>query len=377
MANFSLKEAIFNNLDQFAANDSQNASEVKKVLEVLPQELDNEEIITWWKEQDINYALALINFLFWMWTTKRIEYHIFESAYETLNPLVSQSWQMPVEISSGLDLPLLEGGFLNREFSIFHYKFSPSNHGFQVSCELFPEPVNRMDNLDIVLDFMSFLLGKYDYGYLGFRSIPARKWKYQSRATIEGGTGPEVRQDMMDLDFHQIEEVIKHFSTVMPLITEGLSLPELLRVRHRAILDSSLESKLITLWSAIEAQWGQERKNNELLSEEEMEKLQESLTFLTEEKIDTVIKHVKRLNSKTKNDRIIAEIEEMNSLRGWDINKAIKDIFSLRSKFAHGGLLKEKEVGKVRNYISFMLQIIDELINYQLFEIGVHFARPS
>lgn len=377
MKTSSLREAIFSNLDQFPEDDSQSASKVKEALEVLPEELDNEKIIEWWEKQNDHYALALINFLFWMWTTKRIEYNVFELAYETLNPLVSQSWQMPIEISSGLDLPLLEGGFLNREFSIFQYKFSPANHGFQVNCEVFPEPVKKTDDFDAILDFMSFLIGKYNYGYLGFRSIPSRKWSYSSRTTIGSGTGPEVRQDMIDFDFQQIEEIIRHLSNVMPLIVRGLSLPELLRVRHRAILDSSLESKLITLWSAIESQWGQEEKNNELLSEEEIGLLQKAITFLGKEKSDTVIKHVKKLNVKTKNDRIIAEVEKIKSVAGWEVNKTIKDIFSLRSKFAHGGLLREKEVEKVKKYISFMLQIIDELINDQMSEIGVRFSQPK
>jgi len=56
-----------------------------------------------------------------MWTTKKIEYSVFEKAYETLTPLLSRSWQMPIEITDGLDLPLLDGGFLKREFSIFQY----------------------------------------------------------------------------------------------------------------------------------------------------------------------------------------------------------------------------------------------------------------
>ena len=121
MLNFSLKKSILNYLDDFDHQDSQNAVNVRNALEKLPQELDNDEIITWWKGQDITWIISLQSYMFWMWTTKKIEYSVFEKAYETLTPLLSRSWQMPIEITDGLDLPLLDGGFLKREFSIFQY----------------------------------------------------------------------------------------------------------------------------------------------------------------------------------------------------------------------------------------------------------------
>ena len=195
MSEISLKRLLHKYLTEFQQHNSANARIVKMGLKKYPKELDNDDLIAWWKQQDITWITSLQSYMFWMWTDKKIDYQLFEDAYENLTPVVSESWNMPVEITTGLDSPLLEGGFLSREFSIFQYKFSSSNHDLMVTSQEYPPP-RTAGNLDLVLDFLSFLLDKYNFGYLGFRQKPTRKWKFSERTIVGGGLGPEVRQDM-------------------------------------------------------------------------------------------------------------------------------------------------------------------------------------
>jgi len=376
MTDVSLKQLLHKYLVEFRQYNSKNARKVKIGLKKCPKELDNDELILWWKQQDVTWITSIQSYMFWMWTNKKIEYQLFEDAYEALTPVISRSWNMPIEITTGLDSPLLEGGFLSKEFAIFQYRFSPSNHGLVVNSQEYPPPKSE-GSLDLVLDFLSYVLDKYEFGYLGFRQKPTRKWKFSERTTVGGGLGPEVRQDMLDFDFQQLEEILSVVENVEKETNGELSLTELLRIRHRAILDSSLESKLITLWSAIEATWGEEEKGDFLLTEEENREIAEAIKFLPKVKFNKIIDKVNTLKNKTKNDKIIDEIGKLDCANGIkDLGKKTRDIFSMRSKFSHGSLLSEKDVDIVNHYIAFMMQIFDELISKKLSSNNIFFQRP-
>jgi hypothetical protein len=377
MTEESLRRLLGRYFVEFRQHDSGNAGKVKAGLKKCPKELDNDDLILWWKQQDTTWITSLQSYMFWMWTSKKVEYQVFENIYENLTPVISQSWNMPIEITTGLDSPLLEGGFLSKEFSIFQFKFSPSNHELVVTSQEIPPPKNR-GSLDLVLDFLSFMLDHYEYGYLGFRQKPTRKWSFSQRTTLEGGLGPEIRQDMLNFDFQQFEKVLTRIASDENQADGELSLVELLRIRHRAILDSSLESKLITLWSSVEAMWGEEEKEDILLTKEEKEKVADSIEFLPETKFRKVVERVSTLKNKTKNDKIVEEIGKLDcgkSIEG--LSKKVRDIFSMRSRFAHGKFLSEQDVDVVSHYVTFLMQIFDELIAKQLLANNIILKRPS
>jgi hypothetical protein len=140
-------------------------------------------------------------------------------------------------------------------------------------------------------------------------------------------------------------------------------------------LDSSLESKLITLWSAIEAEWGEENQEDQLLTLQEKREIEEKLKFLSEEKSKKIIEQIGRLKEKTKNDRIAEGVGALNCMNGVDAGKLVREIFSWRSRFAHGKALDEKDREKVSGLINTLFQIMNELIGEQFRSIGVTFKK--
>jgi hypothetical protein len=376
MSNTNLKTLLHQYLAEFQTYDAHNARIVKRALKKYPRELDDNGLINWWKAQDIIYITSLQSYMFWLWTTKHeIDHSLFESVYDVLTPVISHSWSMPVQITTGLDFPLLDGGFVNREFSIFQYRFSPANHGFLVTCQEHPVPAKTIESFDLVLALLSFLLDKYSYGYLGFQQLHARKSTSTERATIGVGLGPEVRQNMIDFDFEQVEVIL---SRIVPQKEDdGLSLSELLNIRHRAVLDSSRESKIITLWSAIEAQWGDEDTKDLLLSEEERDEIKQRLSFLPDSKFGKVVDQISKLKNKTRNEKIIDEIHRLGCFDGWNISATIRKIHALRSKFAHGGIMEQKDFDDVHSSISFLMQVVDTLISNKLAFLNLVFNDPT
>ncbi|RJP48930.1 MAG: hypothetical protein C4583_13495 [Anaerolineaceae bacterium] len=369
----SLYQLLQNHLKDFHQHDAFNADNVETALKICPKEINNDDLLHWWQEQDIAWIVSLQSFVFWMWTTKRVEYQVFETTYDALNSPHSKSWNMPIEVTTGLDSPLLEGGFFNREFSILQYRFSPSNHDLVVTNQELPFSLKTIESLDIALDLLSFLLDKYSFGYLGFRQKPARKWQFFESKLIGGMLGPEIRQDILDFDFKQVEDIILRVESESGGADRSFSLTELLQVRHRSVLDSSLESKLVTLWSSIEALWGKEDEQDFLFSADEKDEISKALSFLGS-KHSKVVELLGKMKSKTKNEKIIEEIQQLECVKGWEVDKTVKRIHDLRSKFVHGGILREKQVSEVIRLISFMMKILNELIAKKLLELNIEFG---
>ncbi len=104
MPKLSLKILLDNYIEEFQQHNSINALNVQNGLKNLPKELDNDDLINWWRQQDLSLVASLQSYMFWMWTNKKIENQLFEGTYDTLTPLVSKSWNMPIEITTGLEL---------------------------------------------------------------------------------------------------------------------------------------------------------------------------------------------------------------------------------------------------------------------------------
>ncbi|MBI5934264.1 MAG: hypothetical protein HY867_11200 [Chloroflexi bacterium] len=373
----SLFELLQRHLKEFHHHDSINASNVEDALKNCPKAIDNDDLLHWWHEQDTRWIASLLSFMFWMWTTNRIEYRFFETTYDFLNSPHSKSWNMPLEITTGIDSPLLDGGFLGKGFSISQYRFSPSNHDLVVTKQEFPVSSKTIQSLDLALDYLSFLLDKSSLGHLGFRQKPARKWQLFENKIVGGMLSPEIRRVIPDFDFTVIEDDLLEIESNDWVSNNGFSLIELLRVRHRAILDSSLESKLITLWAGIEEMWGEELEQDFLLSSDEYKKVKKAIrpifnTKIAHQKYDVILQVLSKLKSKTKNEKIIKELDNLECSKQWpDLKKTIGEIFSFRSRFAHGKSISANDINLVNLYISYLIHVYDELILQRLKALGV------
>jgi hypothetical protein len=290
--------------------------------------------------------------------------------YEYLNPVLSKETSLPIEITDGLDYPLFHDGFLGHEFTLFNYRFTPADKGWLISFTELPEAQQPRYDLDQLLDIFSYMLDCHGYQALGFRQLKKRTFHMSTTALISSGMGPESRL-LPDYDFKTIENGLSQIQ--LSVTVRGLSVQQLLRVRHRAILDSSLESKLITLWAAIEAEWGEENHEDQLITREEKRQIEENLKFLGEEKVKKIIEQIGRLKSTTKNDRIAAGVGALDCTKGLNAGELVREIGRWRSKFAHGEALDEKDRDKVTGMINTLMQILNEVIRKQFESIGIVF----
>jgi hypothetical protein len=324
------------------------------------------DLLQWWKTQDLPFILDMQSYTFWLWTVKGVNYDLFETVHQTLTPVLARSWTVPVIITTGLDDPQIEGGFRMRAFTILDYHFTPTQRGFLVNC---PEPLSSSVSLDNALDFLSFVIEKHGSRTLGFRQLVEQRTR--SHETVVDGVilMPETEVIPLDYDF---ESFGKPLEVIVSQPRSGrLSLAELLHVRHRAIINTDWESKLVSLWASIELIWGIEIPDNQFLTQEERDAVEEALSFLEENRRKTVVDHVKSLRKKTRNDRIIEGLEKLACARGKDVRRKVGDIHHLRSKCVHGTLLNSDETQRAEDHLRFMMQVIDELITAKLSEVGI------
>jgi len=367
-----LHQLLRDNLKAYKKDDAQNAKNVSKAMKIWDKQKENKDLLTWWKNQHPIWIASLHSYVFWLWQAGKIENSQHEYIRSETTTYIARSWSMPIEITTGIDNPLFDGGFFDHDFSIFRYNFSRADRMFIITYPEYPPSLKADIDLDLTLDYLSFILGKYRCGYLGFRQIISRKTKFLESNLIGQGLGPEV-QMLPDINLDEIELVLSRIKFKKG--DEGPSLPELLRIRHRAILDSSLESKLITLWSGIEAQWGAEDKCDFLVTQGERDTISNVLHFIDPSKKKKIIEQISKIKTKTKNDKILEGIGNLDCTNGWDLKKTISGIHSLRSKYAHGEVMTTKDCAEVNRYIPFMYQIFDELINQKLLEYNIVFSR--
>jgi len=59
MSNLPLKKLLYDYLNDFNKHDSENSSNVTEALKNFSAEIDDDELIAWWKEQDITWIASL------------------------------------------------------------------------------------------------------------------------------------------------------------------------------------------------------------------------------------------------------------------------------------------------------------------------------
>jgi hypothetical protein len=375
----SLEHLIRDYLPNFLKADAKNianAHNVRKALKLWDKEKVefNGRFLDWWKKQGLQYIAALQSYLFYLWTIdKKIDEKFFEATYYALTPILLKSSNMKIVITSDSDEPNIDGGFLKEKFSIFQYDFSPSNHELQVTCR--DETLVNLYTLDFILDFLSFLVNKGGEGFLGFRQIPSSKWISSETALVHGIMGPEVKVAFPNYDFQYIENALRRLD-VQDEIHDSFFM-RLLHVRHRALLESNLESRLIALWAFLEDLWAEDETDDKLLTQEEFDKVKNALGAVPiplekRKEVTGVISTLKK-KSNTKHSKITEQINRLECGKGWDIEDTRK-IHRMRSRFAHGNSIRPDQEQDVRRYISFLIEILNELIAKEFSKYGITFS---
>lgn len=364
MESDNLSKMLEENLGNFLIADKANAYLVRRDLRNWTRHHNDAEILEWWKDKGPRSISALQSYLFWLMRHGKIPYKEFEELCDYLNPVLTRETSLTIELTDGLDYPLFHDGFFGYEFTLFGYRFTPADKGLLVTFTESVQPQQPRYDLDQLLDLISFMLDCRGYHSLGFRQIKKQAWYTSTTGIISSGLGPESSV-LPDFDFAKIEDELSEFQ--FPQTNQGLSLEQLLRVRHRAVLDSNLESKLITLWSAIEVHWGDRDHGDQLITREENNQIKRCLEFLGDNKVDKIINKISELKIKTKNDRISDGVKSLACMKKYDTGRLIREIHSLRSKFAHGKAMNETESKRALEIINIAMQILNE-------EIGKYFA---
>lgn len=374
MESNNLFQILEENVDSFLLTDKANAHLIRRNLKNWSRSHKSVELLEWWKEKGQRSIAALQSYLFWLMRNAKLPYMEFEDMYTFLTPVLSTETSLPIEITDGLDYPLFHEGFFGHEFTLFGYRFTPADKGLLVTFTVPSQAHQPRYDLEQLLDIFSYLLDCNGHQALGFRPINKRAWHTSITALISSGVGPESRL-LPDYDFKKIEVVLSQFQFAET--DQGLSLEQLLRVRHRAVLDSNLESKLITLWSAIEEHWGERDHGDQLITAEEKRQMKKHLAFLGESKVDKVIQKIAELKIKTKNQRISEGVRTLACIEGYDADRLIKEIHGFRSKFAHGKAMDETERKRVLEIISIAMQILNEEIEHYFSVAGIAFKQTS
>lgn len=375
MDDSDLEQLLLEHFKVFQKHDNPNATHIHEAIRMWKEHDRDKGLLAWWKEQDISYVAALQSYVSWLIKHKYMETQQFEAVYHELIPVISRSWSMPIELTRGEESPLFGGGFLDHTFTLFQYEFSPSGQGLLVTCEEFPLPTKSGPSLDTLLDFLSFCLAQVGVGYIGFRQLLSRRSTSSETAIIGTSLGPEITP-LPDFNFQMVEDALSGVD--FQYEEDELSLAGLLHIRHRAIRDSSLESKLINLWSSLEALWAGTDSEGLLLTETEREQVQKALKEipnenLPKEKYVQILDQISKLKIRTKNERIALGISELQCAQGiQDVGRVVRDIFGLRGKLVHGKkIVSDVEAQKANQYVGLMMSILDELISRKLSENNI------
>lgn len=376
----SFERLLRDHLRKFQKADAKHVTHARNVRKSLKlwneaKEKYDGSLLNWWKQQDLQKIIALQSYLFYLATVvEKMDLKLFGDIYDTLTPILSRSSNMRVVITSdSLDEPNIDGGFLKENFSIFQFDFSPSDHALQVTSR--DDAIEKPYTLDFILDFLSFLVNKAGEGFLGFRPIPSSKWVSSETAVLHTSMGPEVKVAFPNYDFQYIEKALKQLDVQDE--AQDTFLVRILHVRHRALLESNLESRLIVLWAFIEDLWTEDETDDKLLTHEEYEVLKNAVrtTTIAPEKLTEVLHVISGLKKKsnTKHAKITEQINKLEVGKEWDI-ECTRKVHQMRSRFAHGNMMKPNQEPEVRRYITFLMEIINELIAQEFLKNGVRFS---
>jgi hypothetical protein len=363
--NEEFENFIKTNLPIYRKTEDKSA---KKILRALPKWRKAKiNWLIWWKGQNLELRINLQNFLFWMVREGKLSIEIYENIHNALTPIQSSSKSIPVSLVESSGTPKFEGGIVEQEWTICNYSFKSTNETgkWDVCYQTYPNENTPSAELDLVLSALSFEV-KHNQrkAKIGFMPFYYQETTQSQTEAAFVGLHPTIHT-LPEIDFGQVEKLI----TISQVENKkGLSIAELLRVRHRAITDSSDESKLITLWGVIEIEFGDNKKRENLFEEEEIRKLRKVLEEITTDlgKQDKIIQEISKLKKKTKNTIIKEAINVLKCSNGHDIDTEIESIVGLRGRLAHGAAIDKSQRLKLLQGVTFLFEIINEIIENKI-----------
>lgn len=354
------------NIDLFCQKDSHNWCIVKQSLNQYLSE-SKEGIITWLKKQDLEIILPFQSFLFWLATINKIPFPDFEEFNSFSNPMLSREIHLPVIMTSGLLTPVFKGGIANKTVEILNYKFEPSgNNKIIISWNDTENDQVPMVGIDLLLDILSFEHFLKSFPDIGFIQQTLQK-SIETKNKIIDSKSYATLANLPEIDVKEIELIS---SRCLNQPTSGLSIAQLLRLRHRAIQDSNLESRLITLWSAIECEY--DNNSNEKTLRYTSEEINEIKNSIDKKYRNDVINCISNLKKVTRKENIISNLSKLEVFKNREsIPNLVNEIKRYRNKFAHGTPIEPEEINIVRSHVTLLFNIINEIVLNKLNQVNI------
>ncbi len=367
ISNNEFEALIQNNLHLYKKSDLESA---KLISRALPKwRKSKTDWLIWWKTQDLRLRIEMQKFLFSLVRQEKLPINLYEKIHYELTPIQKSSKTIPVSLVESSGTPKFEGGIIEQEWKVCNYSFNKTTEKgtWVINYETKPEENSPTAELNLVLSALSFeIRHNQQIAKIGFIPHHFQESNHSETEAISGGMGPTVHT-LPSIDLRHVEKIISISQT---LVLTGLSVAELLRVRHRAITDSSNESNLITLWGAIEIELGNEEKSEKLLDEQEIKDIKKSLkqVISNKNKRQKLIDLVSKLKKKTKNDLIKERINQLNCAKGKNIETEVSKIFDMRGQLAHGKSIDESQKNELLREVTFLFSIVDEIIESKITE---------
>ena len=368
ISNEEFESIVQNNLSVYQKEEEKGA---KQILHALPKwRKSKTNWLLWWKQQNLELRINVQNFLFWLVRNNKLSINVFENIHNELTPVQTASKSIPVSMVESDGTPKFEGGIVRQEWALCNYSFKNIDESgkWNVTYQTRPSENAPTDELDLVLSALSFAVKlNQKIAKIGFVPHYYQETTQSQTEAVFVGSSPTVHM-LPEIDFSKVEKLVVLSKMASK---KGLSIEELLRVRHRAIADSSNESKLVTLWGVIEIEFGDTKKSEKLFDEEEIGKLKKALGEVTSDisKQDKVINEVSKLKKKTKNDVIKEATKILKCSIGHDVDQEIQSVISLRGRLAHGAAIDESQRHELLRGVTFLFAIIDELIENKLADV--------
>lgn len=340
----------------------------KQILRALPKwRKSRSNWLSWWKQQSLVLRIDLQKFLFWLVRQDYLSIDIYGSIHYELTPIQKRVKTFPVSLVESSGTPKFEGGIIDQEWTLGEYSFKKGNDAgnWNVCYQQQSDEDVQILELDLVLSAISFeLYRKQRIAKIGFIPHYQQESTHSELETLASISMPTVHT-LPTIDFGYVKELI---TLSKQESHEGLTIEGLLRVRHRAITDSSDESKLVTLWGVIQEEFGDNHQSEKLLDKDENEKLKAALREVITDpsKREKILNEVAKLKKKTTNTVIKESITNLKCANGHNVNEEIQSVIDLRGRLAHGAAISEEKRLELLRDVTFLFAIVDELIETKL-----------
>lgn len=362
-----MAEALAVSLDRFAADqDEEGAAALRDSIERWRATTPRPAFTSWWHEQEFLDRIGLGLYLGWLLANGGVEQPAVLAMLEATTIREPRTHSVPIAVTTGFDDQPVDGGVFSETFELLGFRFSPGTTGFVVSFTD-GQVVNRV-TLEMILQFGSFYLSQLGTGPVGLRPVWARRTTTSNSDVVSAIIGSPV-QLMPLLDTAFIDAAVRRMAAGGPLQSDTVQ--RLLRIRHRAILEASIESKVVTLWAFLEDLWGIPEDSDRLFRRDELSAIRKALTFLGKQRCDRAVSQLEKLRVRTQNQRIAADMATLKCANGINTETRVRELHSLRSTFAHAGAATPLQIQRAHEAYHLMLSIIDELIVIELAQLGI------